>query len=461
MDARRMGVATSPEPVEGTMTFARSELSRRRVLGSAIASGAAGILPWAGAHGQAGEAVNFIAWSAVVDQVRAHITGFERAHNVRVNYENHPAAQFRATLVQRITANAPIDVMWMNDAWGPEFAEAGWVVPINDIPRLMALNSDVSRFCINYMTWKDKQYGTAYYGDHMAFMYNQELLERAGITRPPQTWDEVVSQSLQIKQRGVVEFPLSLSLAADAWLIEMFSAVAFSFGGRFALDDGTPVMHDPARGVTQALKWLQDAIHVHKIASPASANQNEIPGLRAFSSGSHAFGIIPRYRIRSINDPAQSQIPGKARIALMPTGGNHREHNTVGWMRFFGLRPRARQNAQRQENVVKFLEWFTGTTSGGYNFQRMLILDAGVPYCVPSMDRDPDITAFWDRWGGQGAREVVTRQAMLAMPKDTVTPWFGEWNEANNQALQAAILNRATPEAAMRTSLERWNALKS
>jgi ABC-type glycerol-3-phosphate transport system substrate-binding protein len=41
-----------------------------------------------------------------------------------------------------------------------------------------------------------------------------------------------------------------------------------------------------------------------------------------------------------------------------------------------------------------------------------------------------------------------------------VTPWFGEWNEANNQALQQAFLNRASAEAALKTSADRWNALR-
>jgi multiple sugar transport system substrate-binding protein len=433
---------------------------RRQLLQGAAAAGAASLLPTNNAVGQAGEALNFIAWSAVVDQVRSHLTGFERATNIKVNYENHPAAQFRATLISRIVANAPIDIMWMNDAWGPEFVEAGWIAPIDDIPELMKYNAQTSEFCTNYMRYKGRQYGLAYYGDHMAFAYNTELLEKAGISKPPETWSDVVSQSLQIKQKGVSEFPLLLSLAADAWLIEMFSAIGFSFGGRFVDDKGVPVMADTRRGMVQALKWVQDAIHTHKIVSPGATTTNEIPGLRAFSSGAHAFAVLPRYRIRSINDPAQSQIAGKARIALMPKGGNHDQHNTVGWMRFFGLRPRARANPQRQANAVKFLDWFTGTASGDFNFQKMLILDAGVPYCLPSLDRDPKIIEFWDKWAGPGARQVVNRQAELALAKDTVTPWFGEWNEANNQALQQAFLNRASAEAALKTSADRWNALR-
>jgi multiple sugar transport system substrate-binding protein len=430
-------------------------IGRRGLVGGA---GAVALAPHARA--QQGEPINFIAWSAVVDQVKSHTTAFETRTGIKVNYENHPAAQFRATLIARIVANAPIDVMWMNDAWGPEFVEAGWIAPIDDIPALMRYNAEVDQFCTDYMRYKGRQYGMAYYGDHMAFMYNQEHLERAGIAKPPETWDEVVQQSLKLKQAGVAEFPLLLSLSNDAWLIEMFGAVGYSFGGKFVGADGNAIMADPQRGMVKALKWIQDAIHVHKIVSPGAPTTNEIPGLRAFSSGAHSLGVIPRYRIRSINDAAQSQIPGKARIALMPKGGGHDKHNTIGWMRYFGLRPRARQNKQREEAVVRFVEWFAGTSSGGYTFPKMLILDAGVPYCVKPLDADPEVIAFWDKWAGPGARQIVQTQASLAMPKDTVTPWFGEWNEANGQALQAAFLNRATPEAALKSSADKWNQLK-
>src|SRR2546421_11130866 len=86
---------------------------------------------------QSSEAITFTAWSPAVDQAKSHATGFEKATGIKVNYENFPAAQFRATLVTKFTANEPLDVIWMNDAWTPEFAEAGWIVPIDDRPELM------------------------------------------------------------------------------------------------------------------------------------------------------------------------------------------------------------------------------------------------------------------------------------------------------------------------------------
>src|SRR5437868_15537228 len=84
---------------------------------------------------QSGEAINYTAWSAAVDQAKSHVTAFEKATGIKVNYENFPAAQFRATLVTKFSGGEPLDVIWMNDAWTPEFAEAGWIVPIDDVDR--------------------------------------------------------------------------------------------------------------------------------------------------------------------------------------------------------------------------------------------------------------------------------------------------------------------------------------
>jgi ABC-type glycerol-3-phosphate transport system substrate-binding protein len=56
---------------------------------------------------------------------------------LKVNYENFPWAQYRTSVVTRLVGNAPMDVMWISDAWLPEFAEAQWLASIDDVPELM------------------------------------------------------------------------------------------------------------------------------------------------------------------------------------------------------------------------------------------------------------------------------------------------------------------------------------
>ena len=411
------------------------------------------------ARGQAAGAVNFIGWSAAVDQVRAHITAFEAATGIRVNYENFPFAQYRTALVTRLVANAPIDCSWVSDAWLPEFAEAGWLADISDVPQLTRYNAEAAPYCTQSMVYNGKQYGLAYYGDHMSFMVNTDMLARAGIAAPPTTWEEVVEQSLRMKQQGIAEYPLLLSLAADTWLIEFVSALTFSFGGRFVDDAGTAVMADANRGAVRAARFLREAISQHRILSPGAVETGEINGLRAFGSGAHAFAIVPTYRIRALNDPAQSTAAGKIRLALMPKGGPSGTNETCGWIRFYGMTPGAKADRVRRANAVKFMEFFGGKdNTGGYTLQKLLLTDLGLPFCTTPLQNDADVKSFWEKWAGGGA--VIAQQALNAQKKDVIAPWFGEWNETSNAAWQSVFLNRATPEAATAAMAKKWAELK-
>ena len=436
-------------------------LSRRTLMQGA---GAAAAMPLVAALArsalaQSGEAINFTAWSAAVDQAKSHVTGFEKASGIKVNYENFPAAQFRATLVTKFTANEPLDVIWMNDAWTPEFAEAGWIVPIDDRPELMKYNAEIEKYCVNAMTYKGRQYGLVYYADHMAFMYNAEVLQKAGITTPPASWDEVVQQSLKIKQAGGPQYPLMLALTADAWLIEMVGAVMNSYGGRFTDDKGNSALADPKNGALAAAKWITEAINTHKIVSPGAVTTSEIDALKAFGNGGAAFALLPRYRIRPLNDPTQSQVPGKIRIALMPQGtGTGAGHYTCGWVRYFGVTPHARASKEREAKALKLVEWFGGKANNEYVFQKMLMLDLGVPFCTTPLNNDKDIIAFYDKW--VGGADIINKQASLAVTKDVIAPWFGEWNETNNQAWQSIFLGKVTAEAGLKASADKWNELK-
>lgn len=439
----------------------KSRVTRRALLQGATATGAlgaAGALPIGAAFGQDGQPIHFAAWAAAVDQVLAHLTAFENETGIDVAYENAPPASFRDTLVTKFVSGAPLDVLWVNDAWLPEFAEAGWIVPVDQYSQLMQYNADFDQYCVDSMTYQDRQYGLVYYTDFMAFLYNAEMLEQAGIATPPTTWEEVVEQSLILKEKGVAEYPLLLSLEADAWLIEFVSTLVFAFGGRFVDDDGNSVLADPDGGAVAALKWVQDAIHTHGIVSPGAVSTQEIAGLKAFGSGQHAFAVIPRYRIRPLNSPEESQVAGKVRLSLMPSAGSS-NHNTCGWVRFWGVTPDALEDETKAQNVVEMIEWFGGKANGEYAFQKMLMLDIGVPFCTTPLNEDPDIVAFYDE--NLGGPELVSQQGALAIKKDTVTPWFGEWNEVNNRAWQKGFLNEAPASEALAETAEAWDELKN
>lgn len=400
--------------------------------------------------------LNLHTWSAGVDVVKSHLTAFEAKTGIKVNYSNSPWAQYRDSMVTKFVGKAPLDVMWVSDSWLPEWADAGWLAPINGYPELMKYNQDTDDFCNQSMQYQGKQYGLTYYSDYMAFFYDAEKLKKAGIKEPPKTWEEVVQQSLQLKKAGVCEYPLMLSMARESWLIEFLTAMVFSNGGRFVDDKGAALMQDPQRGAHKALQWIVDAVNKHKIVSPACVETGELNGLKSFTSGNHAFAMLARYRVRTLNDPKQSAIAGNVKQALMPAGPGG-SNATVGWMRFFGMTPQAAADKQRAANAVKLIEWFGGKADGNYQFQKMMFMDIGSGFGVKELFRDPEVKAAYAKYSDIG---IYEKQQQFARKKDVISRWFAEWDEVNGTAWQSAILGKSSVADALNKSMVAWNDMR-
>lgn len=434
-----------------------SNISRREVLKYSVAAGLVGALGagWS-SRAVAADTVGFATWAAAVDQVKAHITAFESATGVKVNYSNAPFAQYREAMVTKLVANAPIDVLWVSDAWLPEWAEAGWIQPVDKFPELTKYRADAKEFANESLMYKGRQYGLTYYAGFMSFLFNEEMLKKAGISSPPQTWNEVTEQALKIKKTGICEYPLMLSVANETWLIEIFSAIVYANGGRLATDKFEAAMNLPKGGAIPALKWIVDAVHTHKILAPDCVQTSELTGLKAFGTGNHAFALLAENRLRVLNDPKQSQVAGKIKMALMPKGPDG-SHATVAWTRFYGMTKYAASDPKRAANAVKLIEWFGGKANGEYKFQKILYMDIFASFVVKPLFNDPAILNHVKQFADMN---LIGKQLDLARRKDTMTPWFGEWNQINGNLLQEAILKKETPEGAMKKSADLWTKLK-
>jgi multiple sugar transport system substrate-binding protein len=438
--------------------MSKSPLGRRELLKYTAAAGLIGALDQLHLRrAYAAEKITFAGWTAAVDQVKAHITAFEKETGITVDYVNAPWAQYRDAMIPKLAANAPIDVMWVSDTWLAEWAEAGWLQPIDGFKELTRYNADAMAFATESMTYHGRQYGLTYYAGFMGFLYNDEMLRKAGITAPPETWDQVTEHALRIKKAGLSEYPMMLPLANETWLIEFLSAMVYSYGGRFVDDKQNAVMHLAKGGALAPLKWIIDAVHTHKIVSPAAVTTGELIGLKAVSSGAHAMTLLQENRLRMLNDPKQSQVAGRIKLALMPKGGSDGSHATVAWVRFYGLTKHGAGDRKRAAAAARFIEWFGGKAKGEYKFQKILYTDLFGGFVVKPLLGDPELQNAMKPYADL---TMVSQQFNLAKKKDVMSAWFGEWNEANGRLWQSAILRKDTPEAALRKSADGWTRLK-
>ena len=111
-------------------------------------------------------------------------------------------------MITKFVGGAPIDMLWVSDSWLPEWAEAGWIAPIDQYKDLTEYNADVEQFCVDSMSYKGKQYGITYYTTSWRSSTTTTCCAKAGISAPPTELGRRESnRPRSIKAKGLSEYP--------------------------------------------------------------------------------------------------------------------------------------------------------------------------------------------------------------------------------------------------------------
>ena len=146
-------------------------------------------------------------------------------------------------------------------------------------------------------------------------MYNKDILQKAGISAPPKTWEELVDQAKIIKQKDLAEFPVIWSWNQKEGVVCDFTVLLFGNGGAFLDASGKPVINND-KGV-QVLTWMKQTID-EGVTDPSSIASDENAVRDAFIAGKVAFAVNWIYQFSDSNNPDMSQIIEKAAFAPMP-----------------------------------------------------------------------------------------------------------------------------------------------
>ena len=123
--------------------------------------------------------------------------------NVHINYQSVPFgdAQNKFKTAAEAESGAP-DILRAEVAWVSDFASSGYLYALDGTPLLennfleTPLSSDV---------YDGKTYGVPQVTDTLGLMYNKKLFDKAGITAPPTTCDEVADDAALLKDKANVD----------------------------------------------------------------------------------------------------------------------------------------------------------------------------------------------------------------------------------------------------------------
>jgi multiple sugar transport system substrate-binding protein len=204
---------------------------------------------------------------------------------------------------------AMIDVIWPD-----EFVKAGYLLDVTN--RVTPdMKSGMFPASWNGVTRNGKIYGMPWLMDVKYFMYNKDLLTKAGFTAPPTTWEEMAAQAKVIKQKGLAEFPIIWSWNQKEGVVCDFAVLLFGNGGAFVDANGKPAFNND-KGV-QVLTWMKQTID-DGLTNPSSVASDENAVEADFMAGKSAFAVNWLFQYSDSNDPTKSKIVGQAAFAPMP-----------------------------------------------------------------------------------------------------------------------------------------------
>ena len=429
-------------------------MARRQFLKAAAAAGVAtsaipGVAfaedaPWTLRPESDVDSVNFVVWQfgKIYENISAQ---FEADWGVTVDQIIEPNVEPQsAKLITMYASGEDIDVFNSPIQYIGNYIDQGIAAPLNDMPGIDQYVDDFTPIAKEIGVRDGQVWGLPYLSIAWAYIYNDELLTKAGFEGQPFTTnEELVEQCLKAKQDGVSNYPLlwvagtGFETLPGTW----FSQVC-NRGGTIFDKDGNPTLGEGSIA-RETLRFFQETFTKHEIADPDSLNLKYLPAVKVFNTGNHLYmGTMHNYWINLVNDPEQSPIAGKGRIHGHPGDGRT---FAVTW---YYMMSEATRNKDWAWKMVQYLGG--KTKDGEYTQAKALAKSAMLAPGYTSVLNSPEIREVWSQ------RVDVDR--MLQIFDDSVNieevvpsifePWYPTWIDMLNVELTSCLRGEISADVA-------------
>jgi multiple sugar transport system substrate-binding protein len=318
------------------------------------------------------------------------------------------------------------DVVLVDCIWPAEFAQAGFVLDVTD-KVTEAQRKDIWSGALEAATYKGRLYGMPWLNDVLYLYYNEEMLKAAGFENPPKTWAELQQMGQAAVDKGLVKYPFIEYFKQEEGLTIAYAYYLPAFGGKFFDENNKPAFNSP-EGLA-ALKFMVDGMN-NGMYNPASLESTYEEVRRTFSQGEALFSVNWTYQLNLANDPAESKIPGKARLAVMP--GEVAASATVNG----GMALSITSDSNHPEEAWEYIKYLSSP-----EVQKRYAKNA-LPIWISTFS-DPEIVALQPE-----LLEISAEQYKYIINRPLV-PFYSETSKIMSRELQAALTGGKTPEQAL------------
>lgn len=260
----------------------------------------------------------------------------------------------RKLYVTGLTAKSPTpDVFAIDVIWAGEFAQRGWLEPLNDYLGEEAIAAYNPSF-LSAATVEGKVFAAPLYVDGTHLFYRSDLLEKYGIA-VPKTWEEVISASKTVMEgEGNPQLYGFVSMWAK---IEGLFMNWLSFingnGASFFDADGNVAVNSPE--AIAATQTMVDMLYEDRIVPDSILTMKPDDARTLFQQGRAVFLMVQDFVYAPLS-AADSPVAGKFDFTRNPYFEGHEDaHSTAmgGWLLAVNA------NSEHKEEAAKLVEYFT------------------------------------------------------------------------------------------------------
>jgi len=369
------------------------------------------------------------------DPLKEKLREIYRDVNVDMNFSSYGVLHDEIVAAM-MAGGAGYDVIPVDNIWIPEFVEAGWLEDVTKYvtPELKKSVFSKALEAAEYPAGSGRYYGLPWYIDTKYLFYNKTMLSKAGIKTPPKTLDELWSQAMTIKKKGIVKYPIVWSWTQQECLICDYIVLTTLFGGRLADEAGKPVFNEG--GAVAALKWMIKSIDAG-ITSWASLAFVEADVVRVLGVGDAAFALGWLSGYEQTNSP--EFLAGACGVTNAPGSDILPEGVSVNGSMFFGVASGCK-NKDTAAEIVKF--WAGLDTQKSY-----------AKWLLPMWMRLFDAPKIL-RGGIFDILDIVEYQYkhMITRPR---TPKYAVFSKELQRAIHEALTKMKTPQKALNDAAKR------
>jgi raffinose/stachyose/melibiose transport system substrate-binding protein len=426
-----------------------STVSRRRLLGATLGTGAAAVLSGSAIAGPARpvapmirrsqEKVTLTLWGQFPEESEAFnaIAGdFSTANpNIEIDISMTPVDQWKAKINTALSAGSGPDIFMANAKPQMDIdVKTGLIMDLTSDVDISTL-TDVAKDAV---TIDGKVWAIPTGRYTVGICYHRDLFEKAGVAAEPTTWEEMRAVMEQLKSADIIPYSIAVKDGSLSYFnyIGLASSI-LGIEGFNAILDGTKKLTDAdaVTAITEMRAWIP------------YYQQNYLGTVYAESKALFAAKQTAMMDCGSADLSGYYQIDPNAQLGFFywpsPDGVKKQVTNT-GMNVIFGFNAATEQ----KEACIAFAKWLL-TPEGGQsvaNHNKVLpvvqgVEPAGDPILTEMVNTPLDVPVWYERWATINIGQVWTEQGNAGFDSNVPPEEFAA-------KLQESVdTQRATPEA--------------